>query len=116
MRVAYRLLGDLGAHGVTLDKIAAEAGVSKGILVYYFKTRENLVLSALRWVLEAMAERIRAAMSAANPRERLVAMADAIWIDADTNRRFYSAYLDLAGEAVRHQAYSQLSVAPDHRG
>lgn len=112
VRVAYRLLGDRGSHAVTLDAIAAEAGVSKGILLYYFKTRENLVLATMRWVLEATAERIRAAMAeAATPGDRLQAMVDAVWIDPDTNRRFYTAYLDLAGEAVRNHSYSQLSVA-----
>ena len=110
VRSAYRLFGEQGAHAVTLDAIATRAGVSKGILLYYFKTRDNLILATMRWVLEATADRIRSAMAAArDPHGKLLAMVDAIWIDPDTNRRFYLAYIDLAGDAARHHAYSRLS-------
>ena len=110
VRTAYRLFGEVGTHKASLDAIAERAGVSKGILLYYFKSRQNLVLATMRWVLEATAERIRAAMAAAKgPDAGLLAMIDAIWVDPDTNRRFYLNYLELAGDAARSHAYSRLS-------
>ncbi len=111
VRTAYRLFGEAGAHRTSLETIAERAGVSKGILLYYFKTRQNLILATMRWVLEATADRLRTSMrGAGGPEERLLAMIDAIWVDADTNRRFYLNYLELTGDAARHHAYSRLSA------
>jgi TetR/AcrR family transcriptional regulator, fatty acid metabolism regulator protein len=111
LRHAYHLISERGVHGVTLEEIAAEAAVSKGIVLYYFKTKENLVLATMRWALSATAERIRGAMTGAHtPEAKVLAMIDAIWIRADTNRAFYLTYLDLAGHAARHESFTQLSA------
>ena len=111
LRHAYHLIGERGVHDVSLEDIAAEAGVSKGILLYYFKTKENLVLATMRWALSATAERIRIAMTEAHtPEAKVLAMIDAIWVRADVNRAFYLTYLDLAGHAARNESFTELSA------
>jgi AcrR family transcriptional regulator len=111
LRHAYHLISERGVHGVSLEEIAAEASVSKGILLYYFKTKENLVLATMRWALSATADRIRAAMTGAHtPEARFVAMIDAIWVRAEINRAFYLTYLDLAAHAARNESFTELSA------
>ena len=111
LRNAYHLISERGVHRVALEDIAELAGVSKGILLYYFKTKENLVLATMRWALAATAERIRAAMATAHsPEAKALAMIDAIWVGADTNRGFYSTYLELAGSAARNESFTRLSA------
>jgi TetR/AcrR family transcriptional regulator, fatty acid metabolism regulator protein len=111
VRAAYRLFGEKGVHRVPLEEIAVSAGLSKGLVIYYFKTKENLVLATMRWALDATAERVRQAMGkAATPHGKVLAMIDGIWSGAETNRRFYLLYLDLAGHAARVQHFAQLSA------
>lgn len=112
IRSAYRLFGSHGVHRVSLDQVAAGAGLSKGLVLYYFKTKENLVLATMRWALDQTAERVRQAMArAATPNGKVLAMIDGIWSGAKTNRRFYLLYLDLAAHAARAQHFADLSAA-----
>ena len=111
LRHAYHLIGERGVHRVALEDIAERAGVSKGLLLYYFKTKENLVLSTMRWALSATADRIRQAMAAAHsPEAKVLAMIDAIWIGPETNRGFYLTYVDLATYAARNETFTALSA------
>jgi len=114
IRGAYRVIGDKGVHGISLQDVADAAGVSKGVPSYYFKTKENLILSTMRWVLSRVAERIQGGLAgAATPQERVVAMVDAIYVDPEANRRYYVAYLDLVDYAARLDAFQQVSTTFD---
>ena len=111
IRAAYRLFGEKGVHRVPLEEIAVAAGLSKGLVIYYFKTKENLVLATMKWALDTTAERVRQAMAdATTPHGKVLAMIDGIWTGAETNRRFYLLYLDLAGHAARVHHFTQLSA------
>jgi AcrR family transcriptional regulator len=50
-----------GANALTLDAVAAEAGVSKGGLLYHFKTKRDLLDAMLEGWLEEFAAEIAAA-------------------------------------------------------
>lgn len=111
IRAAYRLFSEKGVHRVPLEEIAVAAGLSKGLVIYYFKTKENLVLATMKWALDTTAERVRTAMAnATTPHGKVLAMIDGIWTGAETNRRFYLLYLDLAGHAARVHHFTQLSA------
>lgn len=114
IRSTYRLIGERGVHRASLREIAQGAGMSKGLIPYYFGTKENLILATMRWALSETAGRIRRAMAAARtPEEKIVAMVDAIFIEAEANRRFHVAYLDLVGYAARVRRYMELSATFD---
>lgn len=111
IRATYALIGEKGVHRVALEEIAANAGVSKGIILYYFKTKENLVLSTMEWVLSEVAERIRAALvRARTPEGKIRAMLDVIFASPESNRRFYLTYLELVANASRSQRFGRLSA------
>jgi AcrR family transcriptional regulator len=110
IRCTYRLIGEHGVHRVSLQDIAEAAAVSKGLIPYYFKTKENLILATMRWVLTQVAERIRATMAGAETAEaRLLAMLDVIFAEPEANRRFYVVYLDLVEYAAREHRFNELS-------
>ena len=114
IRSTYRLIGERGVHRASLREIAQAAGMSKGLIPYYFKTKENLILATMRWALSETADRIRCAMAAARtPEEKIVAMVDAIFIEPEANRRFHIAYLDLVGHAARMRTYMELRATFD---
>lgn len=103
LRTVYRVMARGGVHRVPLQKIAEEAGVSKGLLLYHFDTKDAMVVEAMQWVLEATEARIRQHIKEAEGTDRiLAAILDAIWIDAEANRDFFRFYLD----GVEHQARS----------
>ena len=114
IRTTYRVMGERGVDRASLREIAEAAGMSKGLILYYFKTKENLVLATMRWALSETADRIWRAMAAARtPEDKIVAMVDAIFIEPEANRRFHVAYLDLVGYAARKQTYMELRATFD---
>jgi AcrR family transcriptional regulator len=103
VRTVYAVMARDGVHRVPLQQIAEEAGVSKGLLLYHFATKDAMVLAAMDWVLEATGARIRERMrGVTRPQDLLPAVLDAIWIDPEANRDFFRFYLD----GVEHQARS----------
>jgi TetR/AcrR family transcriptional regulator, fatty acid metabolism regulator protein len=110
VRAAYRLIATKGIERTTLQDITDAAGVSKALAVYYFKTKENLLLASIRWVLGRVAERMTGVVdSAETPQEKVHAMIDAIFVDPRRNRDFYLAYTALIGEAARNERFNELN-------
>jgi AcrR family transcriptional regulator len=63
--------GDLAA--VSVQELAATAGVSEGLLYHYFPTKQALVLAAVTRAAEALLADLGAATAAGTPAERMVA-------------------------------------------
>lgn len=51
-----RCVAKYGASGATFENVAAEAGVSRGLLHYYFGTKENLLVEVVRRQADVLAE------------------------------------------------------------
>ncbi|KGQ22528.1 TetR/AcrR family transcriptional regulator [Thermus filiformis] len=103
IRAAYELLAEKGLHGLSLQDVADRVDVSKGVILYYFKTKERLLLTTWRWVLSRVAERIKRSLErSATPEERARAMVEAIFVNPDANRTFYLTFLDLVGSVARN--------------
>ncbi|HEV7908979.1 MAG TPA: TetR/AcrR family transcriptional regulator [Pseudonocardiaceae bacterium] len=58
---ALKLVGERGAAGVTVDEIAAKAGVAKGTVYYNFHSKDALVDALFRHGVELLAARLREA-------------------------------------------------------
>jgi TetR/AcrR family transcriptional regulator, fatty acid metabolism regulator protein len=111
LRSTYKIRGLKGVAQLPLQDVAADAGVSKALLLYYFKTKEGLILATLEWVLERVATRIRSEIAPVELAEAKVErMIDTIFIRPDLNRHFYLVYCDLLGQAARSDAFSALAT------
>lgn len=53
LRAAGRVFAERGYHGATLDDVLVEAGVSRGALYHYFRSKHDLFLALLRERLTA---------------------------------------------------------------
>lgn len=78
VRTAVRLFSEHGYHATGIDRIAGEAGISKRTLYHHFRTKDELILAALRHHdgvfrndFVKSVERI-----GSTPRERLLAIYD----------------------------------------
>lgn len=110
LRVAYRLMAAKGMHRMTLQDVADAAGMSKANVVYHHKTKEDLVLTAMQWVLERVAARVvEATSSAVGREEKIRAMIDAIFLDPQRNRDFYIVYAELIAHSSRNGRFAALN-------
>jgi AcrR family transcriptional regulator len=110
LRVAYRLMATKGMHRMTLQDVADEAGMSKANVVYHYKTKEDLVLTAMQWVLERVTARVVEATASAEGRDaKIRAMIDAIFLDPQRNRTFYIVYAELIAHSSRNGRFAALN-------
>jgi AcrR family transcriptional regulator len=75
LTAAARLMDRSGSQSVSMQALAAEAGVSVGLIYRYFGGKDDLVLAVIVDVLDAFARQVPAAIQEAgeDPVERLVA-------------------------------------------
>jgi AcrR family transcriptional regulator len=109
VRSAYKVITRQGSHRLSLQDVADEAGVSKGMVLYYFKSKEHLLLVTMRWALEQTEARIRRRIAGVGSDEVLSALVDAVFVGPEENREFYLLYLDLIEHAARVPSFGQLS-------
>jgi TetR/AcrR family fatty acid metabolism transcriptional regulator len=110
LRVAYRLMATKGMHRMTLQDVADAAGMSKANVVYHYKTKEDLVLRSMQWVLERVTARIVEATASATGRDaKIMAMIDAIFLDPQRNRTFYVVYAELIAHSSRNRRFAALN-------
>jgi AcrR family transcriptional regulator len=110
LRVTYRLMAAKGMHRMTLQDVADAAGMSKANVVYHYKTKENLVLTTMQWVLDRVAARVVEATATAVGRDaKIRAMIDAIFLDPRRNRDFYIVYAELIAQSSRNGKFAALN-------
>ena len=67
-------VGARGAAGATFDEVAARAGVSRGLLHYYFGSKERLLAEVVRHDCEIRIGELRTQLAAAGSLDELVAI------------------------------------------
>ncbi len=112
IRSAYRVITRQGGHRTSLQDIAEDAGVSKGLLLYHFKSKDVVLITTMRWALLRTAERIRSRLAETDgdPQQAVRALIDAVFVGAQQNRDFYLLYLDLVEHSARAPSFSELST------
>ena len=71
---SMELIGERGAAGVTVDEIAAAAGVSKGTVYYNFGSKSDLIAQLLRHGVDILKARLQAAPDDGTGQDSLLAM------------------------------------------
>lgn len=64
---------EVGIAGSTFERVARKAGVSRGLLHYYFGTKERLLVEVIRRDTEIRIETLGAALAAARSADELIA-------------------------------------------
>jgi AcrR family transcriptional regulator len=115
---AIVIIADHGLAGTTLAKVAAEAGLSAGIVNHHFDTKDALLIETLRTLSEEFGQGLDAAIAAAgdDPAAGLAAIVDhsfdprvsdarhvAVWLAFQAEAHWWSSYTALCGD--RDRAY-----------
>lgn len=96
----WRIVRRDGMHAVTVRSVAAEAGVSPGMVQHYFRTQDELIEFAMGEALEQMMERVaRIDLSRPDPEAALAAMEEVVPLD---HQRRAEAQVWLAMLSRRH--------------
>ena len=111
IKAAYAEILEKGLDATTLDAVVARAGSSKGGLLYYFPTMEELVYAVLQWLFEQLSRTLDDVVQAeASPRGRLVAELEVLFHSAEVNRKLYLVFFDYLRLCTRAERFRLLLV------
>ncbi|MFE7616144.1 TetR/AcrR family transcriptional regulator [Streptomyces sp. NPDC057496] len=84
LAAAMATIAERGLDGLTMAGLGREVGMSSGHLLYYFRTKDELLLQTLEWSEGRLGERRRALLAGrATARERLDGYIDLYLPDGD---------------------------------
>ena len=109
LKAAFREVAERGFSDVTLEDIAVRAGVSKGVTLYHFDSKEGLFRELFSWMIESIHARMRDAVaSVSDPVEKVRALVALIFPSPSKNRAFFRAYVDFCGLASRREPFREI--------
>jgi AcrR family transcriptional regulator len=94
LKAAATRLAVSGASMLTMQEIADEAGVSKGLIHYHFHDKDTLLARLVIWMAEGLVRREHAALATSAP----YAAIDDLWrwLEAELTRGHVRALVELA--------------------
>jgi AcrR family transcriptional regulator len=108
-------VGLRGATGSTFDHVAREAGVSRGLLHYYFGTKERLLVEVVRRDCDLRMERLSETLAGVESADALLgALAQSLSETVDETPEFFVILLELHVLARRNEEIAA-EVAELHR-
>ena len=106
-----------GLSGLTLAKIAREAGLSAGSVNFHFDSKESLLLETLAYLAEEFEQGIELAIAQAqpNPAARLLALMEAYLDPNVTEPRKMTVWYAFNAEARSRDDYRRISGPQDQK-
>ena len=110
VRATIHCLARDGYAGLTMKGIATEAGVSPGILHYYFRDKRAILARAAATVVADLDRRVATeAREARDPQSHLRALLRVCLRVALESRDFWSVFIELWGEALHDRELARLN-------
>jgi AcrR family transcriptional regulator len=110
VRATIRCLARDGYAALTMKRVAAEAGVSPGILHYYFRDKRAILARAAATVTADLDRRVATeARRARDARAHLRALLGACLKAATETRDFWTVFIELWGEALHDRELARLN-------
>ena len=118
LQAALEVMAERGYPETRIADVAERAGTSPALVIYYFKTKDQLLTEAIRYSEDnwyaAGTSRMAAIPTAAGQLEELVAMSCLPEADAEPNSS-WGQWLDLWAQAVRHPEVAGVRQKFDER-
>lgn len=110
-QAAFEVLQQEGMTGATLEKVASHAGASKGIVLHYFRNKQELFEHAMREANASLSQAVITRLKrATTPYDRLEAI-----IEGNFEERFFQpsichAWLSLCAEVPREPQLARIQT------
>lgn len=109
IEAAHRIFLKDGLKGLTSVRICHEAGMSQGILTYYFKDKEEVLFEMVRYANRLLMDSVILKLSQAKTRwERLIAIIEGNFPESRFDRNTANAWISFYAEAARNPRYASL--------
>jgi TetR/AcrR family transcriptional repressor of bet genes len=108
-QAAFAVLKEEGIAGATLEKVAARAGASKGIVLHYFRSKQELFEQAMREGNAVLRDAVIARLKRARtPQERLDAVIEGNFEPHLFQPAMCHAWLSLCAEVPRDERLARI--------
>jgi TetR/AcrR family transcriptional repressor of bet genes len=106
---AYEILQEAGIAGTTLAKVAERAGMSKGIVLHYFRDKDDLLEAVMRLANALLRDEVvRRMRRAKGDRGRIEAIVAANFSPAFFKPEICNAWLSLCAEVPRNTEFGRI--------
>jgi AcrR family transcriptional regulator len=94
-RAAYKVVSRKGYYNFTVRDIAKEAGLSTGLVHYYFKNKDDLLVSVLRVMNENLSFYLAKALEQTDdPKEKLIIFMDEAFHLVEREKEYFHVLID----------------------
>jgi len=94
LRATVRCIVQAGAVALTMHDVAAEAGVSKGLIHYHFHDKDTLLARTVEWISHHLVAREAAALAESTPRQAVDDLW--AWLSGELERGYVRVLIELA--------------------
>jgi TetR/AcrR family transcriptional repressor of bet genes len=102
-------IGEAGTLDITVSQIARRAGMSSALAHYYFGSKEQIFLAAMRQILEVFRQEVKAQVSLArSPTERIRAIVTASFASEQFKHEVVAAWLTFYVRALHSSEVRRL--------
>ncbi len=109
VQAAYRVFMLHGLGGMTTARICAEAGMSPGILAYYFKGKDEVLFGMVRYSNRVLSQDVVAHLhQAKTPWQRFEAIVEGNFPDQAFDRNTANAWVSVCAAAHTNTNYAKL--------
>lgn len=116
-KATYELIDIEGVRPITIERVAAHAGVSKGVAHHYFQNKDELFFAAVRYANRLFAKNFLDVLrSATSPSERLWIIIDAQLSEEFLTVNYLRTYLSVLEAGFRNQKIRDIYCITDRRG
>ena len=106
---AHRIFLQEGLRGLTTTRICAEAGMSQGILTYYFKDKDEVLFEMVRRANGHLMDEVVVNLKRAATRwDRLEAIIDGNFPAREFHQNVANAWISFYAEAAHNPRYARL--------
>jgi TetR/AcrR family transcriptional repressor of bet genes len=115
LEATMEVIATEGLSGVTMAKVAEQAGLSRGIGNFHFQSKEQLLLETLRSIYQEFDKSWRniVADDVRLPAEKLKAIVEIILRPPIASKRKLAVWLAFWGEAPSRKTYLEICAAHD---
>jgi len=117
LQSAITSIAQLGLGNLTLDRVAEQAGISRGLVVFHFKSKSRLLEEVLNFLGKQYADGWYAVLNrdSESALEKLLQLADFDIQFCYQHPQYVAAWLAFWGEARGNLLYHNLSLPRDER-